>query len=487
MDFFFSFFACLCFIDIMDDNSEFILIQHCSDQADSPAKEPTTTGMLTPLVSMAGHAASEQLDVVPTEASRPSFSGSNPTYSVALPKLNTLKTNSRVRTTQHHAVEHHAAGCNSIRQPLSSTITGPILAQGSPIRWLRHSSPNLSMIATPVSQLSDTRSVDMTKNFPESASQSQSDLFITGSTHDVTPNMAAPMLDKNTVASLHHALGIDSIVSSIKELSSIISDNTKEEDYVSPPKRRKLLEESSESITDGRVSEESEDEAEPDDSRFGNAFKKCKTSGTVNKTLAEMMNRAGTSSADSDFVKDIRDKYHRPSNVPFLLVPTVNSTIYKKMSRFNKDLDHGLQKTQGTLCSGIYAVSLIADKLHDLKKSNPDDEVLSDLLTTSEDATFLLSHASFLMSSSRREHLKHLFQGDYKELCKKTHELTDELFGSELSKACKDISEASRATTKMLKSNKNANSFRSQSRESFRSQPRDPFRSYKGKFNNQKQ
>lgn len=104
------------------------------------------------------------------------------------------------------------------------------------------------------------------------------------------------------------------------------------------------------------------------------------------------------------------------------------------MSRFNKDLDHGLQKTQGTLCSGIYAVSLISDKLYDLKKSNPDDEMVSELLTISEDAAFLLSHASFLMSNSRREHLKHLFQGDYKELCKKSQEVTDELFGSELSK-----------------------------------------------------
>ena len=77
--------------------------------------------------------------------------------------------------------------------------------------------------------------------------------------------MAAPMLYKNTVASLHHALSIDSIVSSLKELSSIISDNTKEEDLVSQPQRRKLLEESS----DGRVSGKSEDEVEPDDSRFG--------------------------------------------------------------------------------------------------------------------------------------------------------------------------------------------------------------------------
>ena len=45
-----------------------------------------------------------------------------------------------------------------------------------------------------------------------------------------------------------------------------------------------------------------------------------------------MMNNACTFTADSDFVKDIRGKYKRPSNVPFLFVPTVNSSIYK-MSR----------------------------------------------------------------------------------------------------------------------------------------------------------
>lgn len=46
------------------------------------------------------------------------------------------------------------------------------------------------------------------------------------------------------------------------------------------------------------------------------------------------MNKACTLTADSDLVKDMRGKYKRPNNVPFLFVPTVNSSIYKKMSRF---------------------------------------------------------------------------------------------------------------------------------------------------------
>lgn len=34
--------------------------------------------------------------------------------------------------------------------------------------------------------------------------------------------------------------------------------------------------------------------------------------------------------------------------------------------------------TQGTLCSGIYATSKVADKFNDLKKSNPEDEIIND-------------------------------------------------------------------------------------------------------------
>lgn len=50
-----------------------------------------------------------------------------------------------------------------------------------------------------------------------------------------------------------------------------------------------------------------------------------------------MMSKVSISIVDFDFVKDIREKYNRFSNVFFLLVLIVN----KKMFRFNKDLDYG--------------------------------------------------------------------------------------------------------------------------------------------------
>lgn len=137
-----------------------------------------------------------------------------------------------------------------------------------------------------------------------------------------------------------------------KELPSLITDNKRreekheEKDEDRPSKRMKLTNDDRDrdevSDTEEKADEDSDLE-DLEDSRFGSAFSKSKTSSNVNKPLADMMSKASTLTADSDFVKDIREKYNRPSNVPFLLVPTVNSSIYKKMSRFNKDLDHGLQ------------------------------------------------------------------------------------------------------------------------------------------------
>lgn len=461
----------------MEEKQEFIIIQQRSGSPSvHSAKESTSSSemltTLTPLVS-GGHAASEQITIVPTEASMPIICGSDPTFSVALPHSSTIDADGK--QFDFEVADKPTSG-NLIRQPFSSrpSYSGSVLAQGSPIRWLRQSTPSRPLFATPVQQVAEKRKVASTATRPNSIpdSYTQSGSSITGSSSDVTSKMAAPMLDQNTVDCLHQALGIDAIVSSIRQLTAQMHKSKEEEndDDCRPTKRIKLDHEESENEDD-----DSDVEIEDEVTRFGSAFVKSKTAGSVNKSLADMMNKACSSTADSDFVKDMREKYNRPSNVPFLLVPTVNSSIYKKMSRFNKDLDHGLQRTQGTLCSGIYATSLLADKLNELKRSNPDDEIINELLTLSEDATFLLSHSSFLMSLSRREHLKHLFQGDYKDLCKKSVEVTDELFGSELSKACKDISEASRATTKMLKNNRSSGSF-----HSFRSRPRDSFRFNKG-------
>uniref|UniRef100_A0A8W8L5C8 Uncharacterized protein n=1 Tax=Magallana gigas TaxID=29159 RepID=A0A8W8L5C8_MAGGI len=176
------------------------------------------------------------------------------------------------------------------------------------------------LIATPVAQFTEKRSSDVSaiKTFPDSAAQS--DLSSTGNSTDVTPNMAAPMIDQHTDNKRReekHEEKDDDRPSK----PTILTNDDQDRDDVSDTEEK---------------ADEDSDLEDLDDSRFGSAFAKSKTSSNVNKPLAYMMSKASTSTADSDFVKDIREKYNCPSNVPFLLVPTVNSSIYKKMSRFNR-------------------------------------------------------------------------------------------------------------------------------------------------------
>lgn len=103
------------------------------------------------------------------------------------------------------------------------------------------------------------------------------------------------------------------------------------------------------------------------------------------------------------------------------------------------------------LSHGIYAVAQLSDKFQSLKADNPENDVLEDLHSLSEDAAVLLGHASYLLSIARPEKLKHLFVGDYTDLCIKSQDITDELFGSDLTKTCKHIGEAAKTTNQIMK------------------------------------
>ena len=93
-----------------------------------------------------------------------------------------------------------------------------------------------------------------------------------------------------------------------------------------------------------------------------------------------------------------------------------------------------MQKTQGNLCEGIYTTAALSEKLCQLKRDNPGDELFAELHAVSEDALFPLVHFSFQLSSAKRDNLKHLSAWIHKEKCKKTSKVTDELFGSKLTK-----------------------------------------------------
>lgn len=155
-------------------------------------REMLTT--LTPLVR-GGHAASEQLTIVRTEASMPTICGSYSTFFMALP----------------HSVTVDA----DWKQFDYEVADRPICPLGLFIMtlfwrmlYLRQSTTSKSLLATPVRQVTEMHEAGSTasrsNNVPDSYTQSGS--RVTGSWSDVTSKMAAPLLDQNTVTCLYQAL-----------------------------------------------------------------------------------------------------------------------------------------------------------------------------------------------------------------------------------------------------------------------------------------
>lgn len=152
-----------------------------------------------------------------------------------------------------------------------------------------------------------------------------------------------------------------------------------------------------------------------------------------------MLNKACTSPADVTFIKDIRDKYHRPNNTPHLLVPIVNASIYRKMSRFQKDLITAFKRPK-EICVGVFM------QLHCCQKNYINWKKIIQKMKYYRTCThFQRMHCFYHHIPPSCNQLpgaiiwSTYLQGPVQE----THKITHELYGSA-------ISETFRATTIML-------------------------------------
>ena len=95
---------------------------------------------------------------------------------------------------------------------------------------------------------------------------------------------------------------------------------------------------------------------------------------------------------------------------------------------------------QTSIVKGMTALARVTDAI--LKRVN---EIKGGKVLAQEaiDSLFLLAHANTKLNNSRKEHT------DYKHLCSASTTVTAELFGDDLSKQIKDISEVNRVGRKV--------------------------------------
>ena len=142
--------------------------------------------------------------------------------------------------------------------------------------------------------------------------------------------------------------------------------------------------------------------------------------------------------------KNLFQKILRPENCPGLSKITVNQVIWDRVSAEARAGDVKTQRVQSALVKGTTNVALIADLV--LKSSEDKDNIditalLDKLWKLTKDSLCCLGAANWELVQRRREALKPQISKDYAHLCAQKVKFTDSLFGDDVTKQIKDITD----------------------------------------------
>ena len=181
------------------------------------------------------------------------------------------------------------------------------------------------------------------------------------------------------------------------------------------------------------------------------AFTKSKvTSPAIEGKIAELIDNMLIGGLSAETVKERVEKHPPPENCKFLAVTMVNEEIWDLLPRKSRAVDLAFQRVQEPLLQGISALTNLAGKLvkdvHDGKTPNTRD-VLNHVM----DSVAMLGNTNWKLNMKRRELIKPELNPPYTRLCKEDIAVSTKLFGDDLPKHLKDMSEAKKAGQQMQK------------------------------------
>ena len=151
--------------------------------------------------------------------------------------------------------------------------------------------------------------------------------------------------------------------------------------------------------------------------------------------------------------KNLFQKILRPGNCVGLSKITVNQVIWDRVSAEARTGNMKMQQVQNALVKGTTNVALIADLV--LKSSQGKDNIDTTALLDKpwklmEDSLCCLGVANREFVQRRWEALKPQISKDYAHLCAQKVKFTDSLFGDDVTKQIKDITDDNKVIHKLL-------------------------------------
>ena len=194
-----------------------------------------------------------------------------------------------------------------------------------------------------------------------------------------------------------------------------------------------------------------------EDEVLGELSKLYESKGTVsdpiNAKLASLVDKMVKTSLFEEKVKEKHEKHNRPENCENLIIinTRVNPEIWTKVRSNTRSRDLKMQKLETSLLKSMIPIVKMSDKLLEFK-SNSTSASQSDVcefLQLSLDSLALMGHSINEVNIKRRKLIKPDLNDQFKQLCGSHTPITKLLFGDDLPKSVKEISETNKVGVKV--------------------------------------
>jgi hypothetical protein len=170
----------------------------------------------------------------------------------------------------------------------------------------------------------------------------------------------------------------------------------------------------------------------------------------IDGKLAGFLQQLMRSKPEEKVLTDLFASIKQPSNCNALCQVVVNPCIWDKMSQEACVLDAKLQKVQLGITKGATEVARMYDTLLNMAKNGVEEAATA--LEFGNNALVSLGTANVELVQRRREAIKPGFDSEYSHLFHQTSAFTTTLFGDDLSKQIKDITEDNKLISHVVKS-----------------------------------
>lgn len=167
-------------------------------------------------------------------------------------------------------------------------------------------------------------------------------------------------------------------------------------------------------------------------------LKKEETGPSINAELANVVNAIAKEGLLEEKLQEKLNKYHRTENCESLTKVRVNQSIWDHITPAFRSQGVRLQKVQTLLFKGMCVLTTMINTLLDHIPLFPKG---NDLLQQSTDALALFANVNSELNQRLRDLIKPDLCDKYKHLCSSSLAITDQLFGDDLPKQMKELTE----------------------------------------------